>query len=127
MWEFLYNILRGLIGTFIFAMFLDWLGRKRKIDWISSRSKREIVAFVWALEVLGALMFYVLISTSSLLLFAFMWALGMWGTFFIFNKWGINVEDQVTFPQIIFCIVWIPMLGAIVFFLSIFVHLWWLF
>lgn len=127
MWEFLYNIPRGFIGTFLFAMFLDWLGRKRKIDWISSQSKSRTVAFIWTLETLGALLSYILfilISANSLLLFTVMWAIGMWGTFFIFDKWGIKIKDQATFPQIIFCSMWIPVIGAVVFFLSIFVHMW---
>lgn len=127
MWEFLWNVFRGLLGTFAFAVFLVWLGRARRISWIIYQTKRKIIAFIWAFELIGVLMYFALIGSKSIVVFAVIWMIGLIGIVVLSEKFEIEFLECATFLQIIFCWLWIPILGAIVFYLSVHVYLWWLF
>lgn len=123
MWDFLWNVFRGLAATFLMALVLDYIGRKRKISWIINQSKKKIIAFVWALEIAGVFSFFVLFETKLIVLFALVWIVFLVALFEISKIWKFDSGSETTFSQIIFCIVLVPIIGAFVFFLSIFMDL----
>lgn len=125
MWEFLWSVFRGLVATFLMALVLDYIGRKHKIFWILGQSKKKMLAFIWTLEIIGALSFFTLFETKSVVLFALVWIGCLMVIFEISKIWKFNLESEATFLQITFCSLWLPMIGAGVFFLPIFVYLWW--
>ena len=123
MWNFLYDAFRGLVGTFLLAMFLNWLGRKRKIVWVL-RNQRMTLGFIWILEVIGALSLFMLVPTASVVAITVIWIVGVAGTIFAFDRFSFEFVEKATFGQWVFCVVYIPLLGAAMFFASVFVHIY---